>query len=150
MSANIICRIDPTNNKPVVFVTDQMDYDKGEILSWIAEPGQDAEIKPLTYYQITNPVSEADEKVLVERYMEKFGEKEITVRHKLPRRAKPTQSFLSGNTGSALVDAVHASIKVPPVSGNTAVDFVAALEALRASVDDKFRALIRAATPAKK
>ena len=149
MSANIICRIDPTNNKPVVFVTDQMDYEKGIILSWNAEPGADAEIKPLTYYQITNPVSEADEKVLVERYMERFGEKEVLVRHKLPRRQKPTQSFLSGPV-TVTNSAEHASVKVPPVVGHTDVDIVAALEALRASVDDKFKALIRAATPTKK
>lgn len=83
VATGVLCRWDGEKNKPVVFNTNKMEG--GMIESWISG---DPEMVPLSYYHTTLPLASADEKLLAARYAKATGDKNVQIRHRLPRTVK--------------------------------------------------------------
>jgi hypothetical protein len=77
----ILTRID-ANQVPVVFIADTFNKEAGTIQAWIKGAPQ---VVSLDYYHTTQPLSEADEKILAQRYSRSTGDNNVTIRQRLPR-----------------------------------------------------------------
>ncbi len=93
-TTEILCRYDAAQQVPVVFLRDTITPDN-KIQVW---NGQGKPVfMPLDYYKMTSHLSAADERVLMERFKEATGRKDMLVHinHRLPRNARPTPNLLA-------------------------------------------------------
>lgn len=109
VATGILCRWDGEKNKPVVFNTNKMEG--GMIESWISG---DPVMVPLSYYHTTLPMAAADEKLLAARYAKATGDKNVQIRHRLPRTVKEIPNRIARTSAIKLQD-VPAEAPAAPV-----------------------------------
>ncbi len=157
---NIIARLDPATNHPVVFNTDAMTDDSIECWDGKATTEQVS----MSYYHTCKPLSAADMAIMCKRYAKHIGSKDVFVRYRLPRTVREVPSILTTRGRPAAQPAVVAAVEpvqpakrgrkpavmpdAPTMAAvpDTSVDMVAAIAGLQAEFNDKFAALLRAAT----
>lgn len=151
MSTAILCRYDNVNTKPVVFLADSIDYDKQTIKAWLDGKTVDAS---LMYYHTTVPLSQADNKALMQQFMNATHDPDVVLRDRLPRKSKVIKDILAP---AAPLNApeqarmrskrdVPNRITAQPVGASNGFQFdvKAAIEATRIEFNDKLDALVRA------
>lgn len=93
MTTEILCRFDPRDQAPVVFLRDSINKDQIQVWNGSGNP----KYMPLDYYRMTNPLSAADERVLMERFKAATGKQDqvVHISHRLPRTPRPLPNMLS-------------------------------------------------------
>ena|ERR1700741_1912012 len=69
--ASIICRTN-SNNRPVVFLLDTLDFDNKSIEAWYPDTNE-IESTTLDYYKTTKSMSDAEETLTANLYVNRFG-----------------------------------------------------------------------------
>lgn len=105
MSA-ILCRLDPNQNAPIVFVCDNWSKDDTTIPAWVNGETQLKHV-PMTYYHGTRALSAADERTVAERYALAMNDSQVQIRHRLPRTEKKLPTLFSR--------VAENSVTLPPV-----------------------------------
>lgn len=135
--SNIICRLDPFKAQPVVFLVDSFRNAQKEILAWTG--GNKPTPADLEYYRTTLPLSAVDEALIAERYAQATGDKEVSIRRRLPRITRKLPNIFSDGPSKP-----PTASKSAPAAITGEVDFKAAMDALQAEMADKVEALHRA------
>lgn len=101
--ADIIARIDPAN-RSAVFLLDTLDYSKQAIQVWY--PDQDEIVASnLDYYKTTRSPSDADEKIMADAYVQKFGiDSSFKLRRKLFRHTPDVKAALHNGQHPGVAD----------------------------------------------
>jgi hypothetical protein len=101
MATDILCRFDPAQQAPVVFLRDTINGNKIQVWKGTGKP----EFMPLDYYKMTSPLSADDERVLMERFKQATGKQGQVIRitHRMPRTSRPLPNVLSGEAAPANV-----------------------------------------------
>ena len=95
MATDILCRFDPAQATPVVFLRDTIQNDKIQVWNGAGNP----KYMPLDYYKMTSPLSADDERVLMERFKTATGKQDQVIRitHRLPRTSRPLPNMLTSS-----------------------------------------------------
>jgi hypothetical protein len=134
--SEIICRLNPMTNKPVVFIADHIDYDKGEITVLDGDKLTNKLVVKLNFYQATSPVGADDEKAIIEQYKIASKDQNVILRHKLPRKESRKQ-----------VEKAQAKIAPAPAALTVGKTFVDEIEILQKEFNDRINSILaRAAT----
>lgn len=118
---SIIARVDSTN-RPVVFLLDTLDSDKGMIKAWRNMETKNIDLVSMDYYKTTRALSDTDEAALARKYSDKFAIKDgIILRRRLYWKAPMPdssakdnhvgESFDKGKFVSQLIDAFTAALE---------------------------------------
>lgn len=101
MATDILCRFDPAQQAPVVFLRDSINGNKIQVWKGAGKP----EYMPLDYYKMTSPLSADDERVLMERFKQATGKQDQVVRitHRMPRTSRPLPNMLATSANPGIV-----------------------------------------------
>jgi hypothetical protein len=101
MATDILCRFDPAQQTPVVFLRDSINGNKVQVWKGTGKP----EYVPLDYYKMTSPLSADDERVLMERFKQATGKQDQVIRitHRMPRTSRPLPNMLAAASAPASV-----------------------------------------------
>lgn len=132
--SEIICRLNPMTNKPVVFIADHIDYDKGEITVLDGDTLSNKLTVKLNFYQATSPVGAEQEKAVIEQYKATSKDENVILRHKLPRKESRKQT-----------EKAHAKISPLP-SHAIGKSFVDELEMIQKEFNDRINGLLAKAS----
>jgi len=102
MATDILCRFDPAQQAPVVFLRDSINGNKIQVWKGTGKP----EFMPLDYYKMTSPLSADDERVLMERFKQATGKQDQVIRitHRMPRTSRPLPNMLAANAPDSAVN----------------------------------------------
>jgi hypothetical protein len=101
MATDILCRFDPAQQTPVVFLRDSINGNKIQVWKGTGKP----EYMPLDYYKMTSPLSADDERVLMERFKQATGKQDQVIRitHRMPRTSRPLPNMLAPQSAPSSV-----------------------------------------------